>query len=158
VRLAAANHAKVLIGLEDVTVRRPDGAALFRIGKLELRPGERLLLLGENGVGKSLWWLLRQAVMAGGGHPGEPEQTMGYLTNSGDLPPATRRMGSSGRSARRPAHHRHTGPAPAPPDRRGSRSASCRQATDAAGAARLHRAQPLSLDEPTNHLDIPAER
>jgi ATPase subunit of ABC transporter with duplicated ATPase domains len=83
VRLASSGtHAKVLIGLEDVTVRRPDGAALFRIGKLELRPGERLLLLGENGVGKSLLVrLLRQAVIEGGGAGirVSPSVAMGYL-------------------------------------------------------------------------------
>jgi ATPase subunit of ABC transporter with duplicated ATPase domains len=83
VRLAGSGtHAKVLIGLEDVTVRRPDGPALFRIGKLELKRGERRLLLGENGVGKSLLVrLLRQAVMAGGGAGVRvsPSVVMGYL-------------------------------------------------------------------------------
>jgi len=84
VRLASSGtHAKVLIGLDDVTVRRPDGAALFRTGKLELKRGERLLLLGENGVGKSvLVRLLRQALTDPAGVAGirvSPSVVMGYL-------------------------------------------------------------------------------
>jgi ATPase subunit of ABC transporter with duplicated ATPase domains len=54
IRLASrGTHAKVLVTLRDLTVRAPDGRALFRIGRLELRQGERLVLLGRNGVGKS---------------------------------------------------------------------------------------------------------
>ena len=56
-------HAKVLAALRDLTVTAPDGRALFRIAKLDIRLGDRLVLLGPNGVGKSqLVRLLRRAV------------------------------------------------------------------------------------------------
>lgn len=59
----SGSHAKVLLSLKGVTVERPGGGALFRLEKLELRQGERAVLLGRNGVGKScLLALLRRAV------------------------------------------------------------------------------------------------
>ena len=65
VRLASrGTHAKVLAALRDVTVSTPDGKPLFRVGKLDVRQGDRLVLLGRNGVGKSrLMALLRRAVI-----------------------------------------------------------------------------------------------
>ena len=55
-------HARVLASLVDVAVRAPDGRFLFTVGKLEVRQGDRLVLLGRNGVGKSqLVHLLRRA-------------------------------------------------------------------------------------------------
>ncbi len=65
IRLASrGTHAKVLATLRDVTVRAPgrEGAALFRVEKLDIRLGDRMVLLGRNGVGKSrLVALLRRA-------------------------------------------------------------------------------------------------
>ncbi|SKA38544.1 ATPase components of ABC transporters with duplicated ATPase domains [Enhydrobacter aerosaccus] len=46
-------HAKALITLDDVEVRTPDGRALYRTGKLFLHQGDRVVLLGANGAGKS---------------------------------------------------------------------------------------------------------
>ena len=54
IRLASrGTHAKVLIAIRDLVVSTPDGRALFRIGKLDVRQGDRLVILGRNGVGKS---------------------------------------------------------------------------------------------------------
>ncbi len=56
IRLAnRGTHAKVLIQLDDVAVATPDGRPLFRTGKLSLLQGDRVVLLGRNGVGKSRW-------------------------------------------------------------------------------------------------------
>ena len=65
IRLASrGTHAKVLAALRDVTVSTPDGKPLFRMGKLDVRQGDRLVLLGRNGVGKSrLVMLLRRATI-----------------------------------------------------------------------------------------------
>src|SRR6185503_12677813 len=54
IRLAnRGTHARVLIQLDDVAVSTPDGSPLFRTGKLTVLQGERIVLLGLNGVGKS---------------------------------------------------------------------------------------------------------
>jgi len=167
VRLASSGtHAKVLIGLEDVTVRRPDGGALFRIGKLELKPGERLLLLGENGVGKSLLVrLLRQAVMAGGGVPGirvSPSVVMGYLDQqmahlpAGDTPHGF--IGGFGPDDRRTTSL--LAGAGFPPDRQRRPIAELSPGERARlGLLALRLTEPnfYLLDEPTNHLDIPGQ-
>ena len=56
-------HAKVLITLEDVSVETPDGTPLFRTGKRVICQGDRIVLLGRNGVGKSRFVeLIRRAV------------------------------------------------------------------------------------------------
>lgn len=55
-RIALTNsgtHAKVMIGFDDVPVTVPDGTVLFRTGKLHLFQGDRVVLLGKNGAGKS---------------------------------------------------------------------------------------------------------
>ncbi len=67
IRLASSGtHAKVLVACRDVDVTTPDGRRLFAIARLELRQGDRLVLLGRNGVGKSrLVELLRRAVRDG---------------------------------------------------------------------------------------------
>ena len=43
----------MLIALDDVAVTTPDGTLLFRTGKLHIFQGDRIVLLGRNGVGKS---------------------------------------------------------------------------------------------------------
>ncbi|MDB5505650.1 MAG: family ATP-binding cassette protein [Devosia sp.] len=59
----SGTHAKVLAALEDVTVTTPAGDLLFRIAKLHLFQGDRIVLLGRNGTGKSqLIKLIRRAV------------------------------------------------------------------------------------------------
>jgi ATPase subunit of ABC transporter with duplicated ATPase domains len=171
VRLASSGtHAKVLIGLEDVTVRRPDGGALFRIGKLELKRGERLLLLGENGVGKSLLVrLLRQAVIEGGG-PGirvSPSVTMGYLDQqmahlpAGDTPHGFIAGFDQG-DQRTTSLLAGAGFPPDPGSSPGTNrepSRSCRRASGRLGLLALRLGGPnlFLLDEPTNHLDIPGQ-
>ncbi|WP_292101274.1 ATP-binding cassette domain-containing protein, partial [Mesorhizobium sp.] len=64
IRLAnSGTHAKVLITLDDAAVETPDGTLLFRTGKRHICQGDRIVLLGRNGVGKSRFvTLLRNAV------------------------------------------------------------------------------------------------
>ena len=66
IRLAnRGTHAKVLVTFDDAPVTTPDGTLLFRTGKLWLRQGDRVVLLGRNGTGKTrLVNMVRQAIGA----------------------------------------------------------------------------------------------
>jgi ATPase subunit of ABC transporter with duplicated ATPase domains len=64
IRLAnRASHAKVLVTLEDAAVETPDGRLLFKTGKQFIGRGDRIVLLGPNGSGKTrLVTMLRAAI------------------------------------------------------------------------------------------------
>jgi ATPase subunit of ABC transporter with duplicated ATPase domains len=64
IRLAnRATHAKVLVTLEDAVVETPDGRLLFKTGKQFIGKGDRIVLLGPNGSGKTrLVTMLRAAI------------------------------------------------------------------------------------------------
>ncbi len=63
IRLSSrGSHAKILAAFRNVMVRAPDGRMLFHIDELDLRQGDRMVVLGRNGVGKSQFVaLLRRA-------------------------------------------------------------------------------------------------
>jgi ATPase subunit of ABC transporter with duplicated ATPase domains len=65
IRLASRDiHAKALVTLDDAAVTTPDGALLFRTGRLWIRQGDRVVLLGRNGAGKTrLLDMVRRAVL-----------------------------------------------------------------------------------------------
>jgi ATPase subunit of ABC transporter with duplicated ATPase domains len=82
IRLAnRGTHARLLVGIEDVTVATPVGTPLFRIEKLHIFQGDRIVLLGRNGTGKSQFVkLLNRAISAGGvdGIRVTPSVVLGY--------------------------------------------------------------------------------
>jgi ATPase subunit of ABC transporter with duplicated ATPase domains len=84
-------HAKSLIRIKDVSVATPDGRVLFKIDKLEVFPGDRIAVLGRNGVGKSTFVrLLRSALVDGREVPGirvTPSLVTGYIDQAlSDIP------------------------------------------------------------------------
>ena len=64
IRLAnRGTHARVLVTLDDAAVETPDGRLLFRTGKQFIGKGDRIVLLGTNGAGKTrLVAMLRGAI------------------------------------------------------------------------------------------------
>ncbi len=54
IKLCSQNiRSRVLLSMDDVVVRTPEGKVLFKTGKLKIFQGDRIVLLGENGAGKS---------------------------------------------------------------------------------------------------------
>ncbi|MDK1388516.1 ABC-F family ATP-binding cassette domain-containing protein [Sinorhizobium sp. 8-89] len=54
IRLAnRGTHAKILVTLDDASVETPEGRLLFKTGKRWICQGDRIVLLGHNGAGKS---------------------------------------------------------------------------------------------------------
>ncbi len=61
----SGTHAKALVALNDVEVATPDGRVLFKTGKIWINRGDRIVLLGANGTGKTrLITLLHTAITA----------------------------------------------------------------------------------------------
>ncbi|MDX8352608.1 ABC-F family ATP-binding cassette domain-containing protein [Cognatiyoonia sp. IB215182] len=62
----SGTHAKALIAFEDVPVLAPDGRELYRTGQKWIAKGDRVVLLGKNGTGKTrLIRLIDQALREG---------------------------------------------------------------------------------------------
>ncbi|WP_274628701.1 ABC-F family ATP-binding cassette domain-containing protein [Arvimicrobium flavum] len=68
IRLAnRGTHAKVLISFDDAPVSTPDGTLLFTTGKRAICQGDRIVLLGANGAGKSCFiGLVSRAIATSG--------------------------------------------------------------------------------------------
>ena len=84
IRLAnRGTHAKVLVAIEDLTISTPDGRKLFAIPKLHIFQGDRIVLLGRNGTGKTtLIEMLRRVLLGGetvGGIRATPSLVTGYM-------------------------------------------------------------------------------
>lgn len=75
-------HAKVLLTLEDAMVTTPDGTLLFKTGQQWICQGDRIVLLGQNGAGKTrLVEMIRRAIAdqaAGGSIKPTPSLVLGY--------------------------------------------------------------------------------
>jgi ATPase subunit of ABC transporter with duplicated ATPase domains len=85
-------HARVLISLEEQTVATPAGAPLFRIEKLHLFQGDRIVLLGANGTGKSQLVKLIHRALEGAPVTGikvPPSLVLGYADQEMTQLPAT---------------------------------------------------------------------
>ena len=76
----SGTHAKALITLDDVAVTAPDGRMLYQTGKKWIAQGDRIVLLGSNGTGKTR--LLRRIAEAVRGEASDiraaPTVAMGY--------------------------------------------------------------------------------
>lgn len=87
----SGTHAKALVTLDDVSVETPDGRSLYKTGRKWILPGDRIVLLGANGTGKTQLVKMIQQALSGSGHtvkcapsvvPAYSDQHLSQLSNS----------------------------------------------------------------------------
>ncbi|MBB4063284.1 ABC-F family ATP-binding cassette domain-containing protein [Gellertiella hungarica] len=161
----AEAQARVLIRIAPFEERLPDGSLLFRSGPLFVCRGDRIVLLGENGAGKSrLMERLQRAIAAEGAadpaiqptpslKPGYMDQALAMLK--------TARTPLGALAARIPLGEQRArsllagaGIAIEKQEKPLDRLSGGQRARLALLMLRLTEANFLLLDEPTNHLDI----
>jgi ATPase subunit of ABC transporter with duplicated ATPase domains len=159
-------EAKVMLALENVPVTAPDGTLLFSIEKLLMFQGDRIVLLGRNGAGKSQLMGLVSRALTGEAVPGvrvSPQLVAGYLDQALSWLPSRQTpldylvqnfdegdqrsisllaaAGFDSERQKKPIATLSLG----------------QRARLALLALRLKRPNFYLLDEPTNHLDIPGQ-
>ncbi|MDB5472708.1 MAG: family ATP-binding cassette protein [Devosia sp.] len=75
-------QARVMVAIDNLEVKTPPGDKLFRIDKLHIFQGDRLVILGRNGAGKSQFMGLLHRAMQGSEAPGiriSPQTVPGYV-------------------------------------------------------------------------------
>ena len=158
----SGTHAKALVQLDDVAVTTPDGRLLFKTGKIWINRGDRIVLLGLNGTGKTRLVSLIQSALQDGNGPvrvapavvaGLSDQNLGQLAaDPTPLAAITRRFDGGDQRARSLLAGAGIGI-----DRQSAPIASLsggQKARLAMLVLRLTAPNFYLLDEPTNHLDI----
>lgn len=158
-------HAKVLVTLDDVPVETPDGTLLFKTGKRWICQGDRIVLLGRNGAGKSrLVGMIRRAIEDPASSPETVKATPSVVLGYGDqaladlrdddtpLAMINRRFEVGDRRTR--ALLASAGVSIDMQDRPIGRLSGGQRARLGMLALRLANPNFYLLDEPTNHLDI----
>lgn len=161
----SGTHAKALVSLDDAVIRTPDGRELFKTGKLWIEQGDRVVLLGHNGTGKTR--MINAVLMAIRGEAGAIRATPSLVLGHSDqmlsqLPPQgtpfalVQKYTQSDTTARG-----HLAGAGIRPDWQGRAIASLsggQKARLAMLILRLSAPNFYLLDEPTNHLDIEGQK
>ncbi|MBE7731696.1 ATP-binding cassette domain-containing protein [Devosia faecipullorum] len=158
--------ARVMLAIDKVAVTTPDARLLFTIDKLHVFQGERLVLLGRNGTGKSQFMRLVTEALAGAVPEGmrvSPQLAPGYLDQAlGWLPldpsPLDYLLDRFDEGDRRTIAL--LAGAGFQPDRQTKPIQTLslgQRARLALLALRLAKPNFYLLDEPTNHLDIPGQ-
>lgn len=159
-------EAKVMMAFENVPIATPDGRPLFQIDKLHIFQGDRIVLLGRNGTGKSQFMRVVTEALGGAVSAGlriSPQLVPGYLDQALawlplDPSPLDYVLHRFDEGDRRTIAL--LAGAGFPPDRQAKpiRTMSLGQrARLALLALRLEQPNFYLLDEPTNHLDIPGQ-
>ncbi len=156
-------HAKVLVRIEKLTVATPEGRVLFKVPELNVCKGDRIILLGRNGTGKStLVRLLRDALEGSGDVPGirtTPSLVMGYMDQALSDVPEDRAPFEfvAGRGLNDARCRSSLAAAGIPYDIQSRRIADLsfgQKSRLALLALRFAEPNFYLLDEPTNHVDI----
>lgn len=165
IKLASRDtHAKRMVGIENVVISQPNGSPLFSIGKLEVWQGERVVLLGRNGTGKSCFVKRLLAAFAapdlarGEGITIAPSAVMGYIDQNMSHLPEDEDLGRyvSGLVGRDRAVSLliSAGFAIGQHTQKIKSLSSGQKARLALLALRLVEPNFYLMDEPTNHIDI----
>jgi ATPase subunit of ABC transporter with duplicated ATPase domains len=162
IRLSSAGaHGRALLALDDAEVTAPDGRVLLRTGRLWVSPGDRVVVLGGNGAGKTR---LVEAVLAAckgaaGAIRAAPSLSLGHADQLLSVLPAkatpfglVQALTSADATAR--SLMAGAGIAPDWQGRAVSALSGGQKARLMLLMLRLKRPNFYLLDEPTNHLDI----
>ncbi|WP_322895547.1 MULTISPECIES: ABC-F family ATP-binding cassette domain-containing protein [unclassified Yoonia] len=163
IRLAnSGTHAKALITLDDVSVATPDGQLLYKTGQKWILPGDRIVLLGSNGTGKTrLVKVIQDALDGSGGAvkcaptviPAYSDQHLSQLSdNDTPMTAVTGQFDIGDQRAR--AALAGAGMAIQMQDTKIGALSGGQKARLAMLVLRLKNPNFYLLDEPTNHLDI----
>lgn len=159
-------EARVMLAFENVAVATPDGRPLFTVDKLHVFQGDRIVVLGRNGAGKSQLLTLVHRALHGADIAGlrvSPQLVPGYLDQAlSDLPLDPSPLGYL--SSRFDHGDRRIvqllAGAGFPPDMQArsiARLSLGQRARLSLLALRMLGPNFYLLDEPTNHLDIPGQ-
>ena len=163
--VARESHVPHLVRLQDVTVTTPAGAPLIRIPRLDIARGDRVVLRGRNGVGKSLLLrlLLRAAQEDVPGIRIGGSVVVGWIDqHMAQLPPDATPFGVVAAQGRLPDQRVRAllagaGIAVEQQPRPIDRLSPGQRARLGLLVLRLQAPNLYLLDEPTNHLDIPGQ-
>jgi len=156
-------QAKVMVAFDKVTVATPAGDKLFVIDKLHVFQGERLVILGRNGTGKSQFMGLLHRAMSGQEVPGirvSPQVVPGYVDQAMSMLPDKRSLLDyiTGRfdagDQRSKSLLAAAGFTPEKQERPIGELSFGQRARLGLLALRLQAPNFYLLDEPTNHVDI----
>lgn len=163
IRLAnSGTHAKALVTIDETIVATPDGRPLFRTGKLRIGNGDRIVLLGANGTGKTRLIERLRAALAGGDpniraaaslKPGFSDQALSQL-DAFATPWAAVKQASDLTDAQARSQLAASGIGIDAQTAPLARLSGGQRARLAMLLLRLARPNFYLLDEPTNHLDI----
>ena len=158
----SGTHAKVLIALDDIPVTTPTGTPLFRTGKVKIFQGDRIVITGANGVGKSQLVRLLRA-NATPGLTIAPSIITGYIDQQmSQLPSTDTAIGFIAGTFRLGDQRSLSLLAGAGFDletqrRKIAKLSPGQKARLALLALRLAEPNFYLMDEPTNHMDIPGQ-
>lgn len=158
----SGTHAKALITFDDIQVQTPDARDLYKTGQKWISKGDRVVILGHNGVGKTQLVRMVHDALSGGENAIKfaPTVVMGHSDQAllqldlaqSPLQNITHRFAIGDQRAR--GHLAGAGMTIAMQDAPAAKLSGGQKARLAMLVLRLTHPNFYLLDEPTNHLDI----